>query len=652
MKKLFTLFCLAATVFAVNAQNSNYKPVDGSSISKMKLAPSVTKKHFNNEARAASYSFMLDYDGADETYSTNAGFDYQRYVWDVNRNYSNADFALDYAAVFFDTLLYVDQNTGGLSFYPKSATTLTLDSFDIFFVHENTTGNTDSITFTVFNTAQKVVTGYGSPGATFTTPSLWDTTIATNTSIPLNTSNFTIATFYPNLAFAQGQTFGVRVDFVGDTANKFQILAGYRDQCLGACFAETAIAGNNSAYYLDLTTSTGTNLSGYFENDGQGAIFYDCDQSNGFTVGGCENFPIQNIVVIPYVTASINYGATIVADSLKGCPNAQLNLSANAFGSTATPYTYNWATTSGNLTSTTDQQVSLVVGATNATVSVTVTDANNVTTTASVLVKSNGINVNITNPNPLNIACGGGATTVLTSISGVTAGKNYLWSTGASGSNQATIQVSTPGNYSVTVTNNTGCSASASLTVQYQGGVTNSVSIGSPTPNPVCQGKEVTFPNNSVNKNGWTPTWDFGDTNLGFTLDGVHTYANPGVFPVSLKMDSAGCSFVSSNLNVTVLPASNSACLSGIEDVQFSNSISLLPNPTNGNVNITVNAVEKNISIKVYNIIGSEVMNFSSAEMNATFSKSFDFSSLSNGTYLVKISSGDKVAIKRLTITK
>jgi len=78
MKKLFTLFCLVATVCAAFAQN-NYKPIDGSSASKMRLAPTFQKRSFTNTDRAASYSYILDYDGADETYATNAGYDYQRF---------------------------------------------------------------------------------------------------------------------------------------------------------------------------------------------------------------------------------------------------------------------------------------------------------------------------------------------------------------------------------------------------------------------------------------------------------------------------------------------------------------------------------------------------------------------------------------------
>jgi len=475
MKKLFTLSCLVAMVVAAMAGN-NYGPVDHSGNTSLRTAPYAAKRTFHNgSSRAASTSILLDYDGNDQQYATDNGYDYAGYLWGVNKKYTNTDnLQLDYAATYFDTLQFLDVNNA-LTFIPLAQATQTLDSFTIAYIHTNTTGHNDSIHFTVFRTDQAVVTGYGTPGATFVTPVLWDTMIVRNQSTPLNvpagSPNYTFETFATNITLPQGKAFGIRADFTGDTANKFNVVAGYRDQCAAACAAEISVAGNNAAYYLNLTTQAAQNLSGYFENYGNGAIYYDCDQSSGFTAGGCENFEIQNFWMFAYVTANVNYGAVITADSARGCPGATLNLTANGFGSNATPYTYNWATSSGTLTSTSDQQVGLVIGG-NATVTVTVTDANNLTTTATFAVTSRGINLNITNANPLTLACGGNAT-ITTQVSGTTTGKNYTWSTGATGTTAATIQISTPGAYSVTVTNNSGCSASASLNVQYPNGITN-----------------------------------------------------------------------------------------------------------------------------------------------------------------------------------
>lgn len=642
MKKFFTLFCLVATVFAASAQ-TNYRQLNEAP-SRMKLAPSVQKRSITaSTERAATYNLVLDYDGIDETYASNAGFDYQRFVWELNKNFPNSTFSLDYAAAFFDNLLYIDQNSGAIKSYPKASSTLTLDSFDILFIHTNTTTTEDTIKFTVFDMAQKAYTNYGAPNAVLTTPSLWDTTIYVSSSIPLNATNFSLLTMYPNLPMAQGKTFGIRVDFAGDTANKFEVLAGYRDQCGDACFAETSIAGNVTGYYMNLTQQT-NNFSGYFENDGAGAIFYDCDQSGAFTDGGCENFPIQNLVVIPYVTASVEYGATIISDSLTGCPNTQINLTANAFGSGATPYTYAWSATSGTLTSNSDEQTQLVLGSSNATVSVTVTDANNQTTTASVVVQSRAITISFANPT-VTLNCGS-TTNLIPTTGGIQSGKAYTWSNGATSASLSNIDLA--GTYRVTVTNNAGCSATASVAVEYAGGVTNTVSFQLPTP-PYCVGKELTFNNTSAKTANWTYNWTFGDGQLGFNEDGVVTYNQAGFYSVKLVQDSAGCKFASATQNLTVTQICGP---SGIEDVTFANGVNIMPNPTNGNVTLKVEGVEGKLTMKVYNIIGSEVMNFSTTDATSNFSRNFDLSNLNNGTYLVKIQSGDKIAVKRLTVAK
>ena len=646
MKKFFTLLCLIATVGGVSAQTS-YRPIDGSAVNKMRVAPAADKKGFVNSSRSASSSFVLDYDGNDETYATNLTYTYSRYLWDINSRYPNSEaLSMRYAAVFFDTLQYVDGNNA-LQFYPRSKSTVTLDSFDVLFVHNHVTNNNDSIKFTVFNPAAKVVTGYGSPTATFTTPSLWDTTIVVNSTIPLNTTNFTVWTFAPNVSMPQGQSFGIRIDFAGDTANKFQTIAGFRDECSEACQGEISVAGNNSAYYMNLITQTNQNLSGYFENDGQGAIYYDCDASGGYTVGGCENFPIQNWVIPAYVTATIDYGVSLSANKSFGCTNEQIDLTAAGFGSNATPFTYAWSTSSGNLTSNSGEQVSLILGTGNATVSVTVTDANNQTAVSSYTITPKGIGISITNATPITISCGSNVT-LLTSTTGNQQGKAYSWSTGGTG---PTLVASQPGNYVVTVTNNSGCSATATASVSYNGGITNTVNFTLP-PSPNCEDKQLTFANTSSSKANWNFTWDFGDSQTSFLENGVNTYANPGQYNVKLTADSASCSFSSPTKSITILPSTNGACLSGIEDVTFNNAISMVPNPTNGNVTFNITAVEKNLNIRVYNIIGSEVKSFNASDVATVFTRSFDFSDLSNGTYLVKITSGDKTATKRLVVNK
>ncbi|HLP52118.1 MAG TPA: T9SS type A sorting domain-containing protein [Chitinophagales bacterium] len=648
MKKFFTLLVgFVALSLTTNAQtNPNARTSEGTPTSH-KQPIQVQKKVLNKgTSRASTEVIALDYDAVDDAYTGTSGGDYSVYAWDINARYKPTDvLTMKFAAVIYDTLLYLDANDNQL-FIPRSQASFVLDSFDMLVAHENVSATNDTVTVTVFNRTGLTATGVGTPTGALNTSSLvlWDTVIVTNASLA-GGGNYGVLSFYPNLSFATNQTFGIRVDYAGDTADKFQLAIGSRDDCVGDCLAAPSAAGFNTFSFL--------NWDGQFPNTGlyTNQIFFDCNGTGDYEEAACENIFLQNAKIVPYLTVNVNYGAVISADSLNGCPGGILTLNANAFGSAAPNYTYAWSTTDGTLTSTTDQIVDLVVGNNDATVTVTVTDGNNQTTVATASIDSRGVAVNFTGSNPLTLNCGSSATLV-TQLTGVTTGKFYSWSTGVSGSNTSTISVNTAGTYTVTVTNNAGCSATSSLTVQYPGGVTNNVTFTNP-PAPVCEDRPVTFTNTSTNQTGWTPQWTFDDGNIGFTMNGTNTYTNPGVYKVQLQMtDANGCIFKSPLVNLTVLPASNGACINGIEDVTFGNAISMQPNPSNGNVSITVNGVEKNVSVRVFNIIGSMVKMFNSSDVASTFTKSFDFSDLANGTYLVKIQSGDKTAVKRLTISK
>jgi PKD repeat protein len=249
------------------------------------------------------------------------------------------------------------------------------------------------------------------------------------------------------------------------------------------------------------------------------------------------------------------------------------------------------------------------------------------------------------------MACGG-ALLISTTTSGVQTGPLvYAWSGGAGITSSITVHQ--PGNYTVTVTNSKACSASANANVTYSNGATNTPSFTPPS--IICVGRVATFINTSTYINGWNSTWDMGDgSGLVTTTNASHTYTITGLRYVVLTMDSAGCSVSTPATahGVTVLSATNSLCLTTAEEVTFSNSIGMFPNPTNGNVNISVVGVEKNISIKVYNILGSEVQSFTSNDVSSSFNRNFDFSEFAGGTYLIKIQSGDKIAVKKLTINK
>jgi hypothetical protein len=208
--------------------------------------------------------------------------------------------------------------------------------------------------------------------------------------------------------------------------------------------------------------------------------------------------------------------------------------------------------------------------------------------------------------------------------------------------------VSTPGNYTLTVTNSAGCTASATAVVTYPGNVTNTADFSVVYPNGktyFCIGVNNTIINTSANTAGWDASWSYdGGAITSNSIDGQFTFTTAKTAPMILTMDSAGCKF-SKTRNV------QARVCTGVEDIDFTQNIVIFPNPTANVVNFEIPTSEKNLTINVFNILGSEVKNIKE-ETTGFFAKQYNFSDLSSGTYIVKITNGSKTATKRLTINK
>ena len=153
-------------------------------------------------------------------------------------------------------------------------------------------------------------------------------------------------------------------------------------------------------------------------------------------------------------TISSQSGLSVLAENDKTvCPSTNFTLSATATGGT-TPYTYGWT---GGLIGT----PATASGITNTqTYVVTVTDNKGCTATDNVVVS--------VHPLPIASIAIDGQLTCAKTTSQLTAspgtGVNYLWN--ISNQTTRTINVSTPGTYTVTVTSTTtGCASSTSFTV-------------------------------------------------------------------------------------------------------------------------------------------------------------------------------------------
>ncbi|MCS6935595.1 MAG: PKD domain-containing protein [Chitinophagales bacterium] len=675
MKQLFSFLLLFTAAFGY-AQNttdvlSQSKFIECTRYGKRTIAPESKIYRPTQPAtfgsRAQNVNFILDYGYVDEMYAANvtSGDYYDDIIFQVSRRMPiDSSFVLRWAFQWYPRIIDpVNVPNWPFIEYPPANIQMTIDTIFVTLGHIRNSNKTDTVMVSVWDFDALNTISFGDSGATGTLYGraflFTDSSLTGPGSQPgsVLVGTFPIVPTTP-IVIPQGKRFLVQVDFFGPNNDEFYLLAGRRNDCGNpTCGSSLPYVKDDFNVQVDdfnslgsIRYGAGTPQAGSYPT----VFFYnDCNgDGDGPDSLDCEFYPMSNLYIFPNIKAVIpNFYVAISTDKTFGCPGSTITLNASSAGSSATPYSYSWSTSSGTLSSTSDPEVTLTLGNQNAVVTVTVTDASNQTVTSSITINSRAVNVTITNPNPTIINCGGN-TTITTTISGYTSGtETYAWSTGLTGTNPPSnpdvtkVTVDVPGTYNVTVTNSAGCTATASVNVQYPGGLTNNVNFTVPG-GQKCKGQPVTFTNTSQRTNGWNYTWFFGDGNMGYTKDGTNIYQNPGSYNVKLEQDSAGCKFVSPTKTVTI-----SNC-TGIDDVSFANSISLVPNPTNGQITISISDNDGPVNIKVYNVIGSELKSFTADVAGSTFSRSYDLSDLPNGTYLVKIQSGAKSAVKRLTINK
>lgn len=209
--------------------------------------------------------------------------------------------------------------------------------------------------------------------------------------------------------------------------------------------------------------------------------------------------------------------------------------SASALGGTGS-YSYVWTPTGGNQ--------SAATGLSSGNYTVTVTDVNNCTATASQLITqptlltatSGGVNAscNGSSTGSVNVVAGGGTTPY-----------SYLWSNNVSGNTQANIPA---GTYSVAVTDGNGCTTGDTVTIGQPTVLV--VTPGSLTP-VTCNGGSngSASVNASGGPGGYTYLWQPGNQS-----NSTATGLAAGTYSVTVS-DAGNCDTITLNVTITQPPA-------------------------------------------------------------------------------------------------
>jgi hypothetical protein len=144
---------------------------------------------------------------------------------------------------------------------------------------------------------------------------------------------------------------------------------------------------------------------------------------------------------------------------------------------------------------------------------------------------------------------------------------------------------------------------------------------------------------------GATYNWDYGDGNSGTGVNSSHTYTANGTYNACLVVVD-GCGTDSTCQQIVIEEIS-------LTENLLSRSLEVFPNPAKDVVNVSFNAIDDaDVNITITDAQGRAIMNISDKLGGTTYQKALDVSKLASGVYMIKVTSGDLVAMRRVSIGK
>ncbi|MFQ5334713.1 MAG: hypothetical protein ACE5DN_01430, partial [Flavobacteriales bacterium] len=280
---------------------------------------------------------------------------------------------------------------------------------------------------------------------------------------------------------------------------------------------------NMTSYEFFFVKTDGAGENGCEQADVIGSINEGTDTNIG--TEGTHN-PLTNSGI---VLGNITFTSTIN----NCCANIQLTFnstdplcnggsdgqaSATATGG-ATPYSYSWSNGQTTQTST---------GLSAGTYTVTVTDINGCTSSSTVTISDPaGM---ILNTSTVDATCGQNDGSASVNVSGGTTPYTYQWSSGGTNASETGLSA---GTYTVTVTDDNGCTSDTTVTISNTGGPSATASV---VQNVLCNGDCNGEANVNVNGGNtpYTYSWSTGGSNV------TETGLCAGTYTITVT-DSSGC---------------------------------------------------------------------------------------------------------------
>lgn len=211
-------------------------------------------------------------------------------------------------------------------------------------------------------------------------------------------------------------------------------------------------------------------------------------------------------------------------------------------------------------------------------------------------------------------------------------GTQYLWSTGATG-NATIVTVNGPTTYTVTATNQAGCTSTNSITINTVPGVNPNFGF-------TANNQIVSFSDSSNGAISWL--WLFGDGNASFSQNPTYSYSASGTYNVTLIVSNGVCGADTIVKSITVQ-------LTGLENNIAAIGMNVFPNPVSDIATIQFASNEPTAIITVTNAIGQVVYSKQVATANGNkLNETIDFSQLANGIYSVKVLTASETGVMQI----
>jgi len=239
-----------------------------------------------------------------------------------------------------------------------------------------------------------------------------------------------------------------------------------------------------------------------------------------------------------------------------------------------------------------------------------------------------------------NNKCNGGTDgSIDITVSGANGNVTYLWNDGNTSEDRTNLAA---GTYSVTVTDEAGCKASASFTITQP---TKPLKIRSEV-TPVTGPKKCDGTANLKAVGGTAPyTYQWHDGYVGASRTGLCK----GAYIVTVT-DANGCS-VCCRIKIECAGTQLSAGSSSAVTAKTETNVSASPNPTKGQIKLTITAQASGSAVvNVYNMSGQKVLSQQSALAQGTNTKNIDLGKYPKGLYNVETIIGSEKKIIKLMV--